>query len=256
MNLRFIGTGTIGSARIKNKLSRDYRRFSTLLIGERILIDPSADIFEFEENFMLTGLYREVTDVLITHSHLDHFSISAIEQLASKHRINVFCDGTLKGSLTGLPNVHTAAISPFSLFSAAGCEILPLPANHRTENPAETPYNFAIQDADKTLFYGIDGGWLNADAWQVLGKLKPSCFVLECALGTGGYSPMCIYHNNFDMVLKIKSIIESAGAYADGAKFIISHIPSGKKAATHEEISALAAEHGIKAAYDGYFVSI
>ena len=52
IKLRFIGTGGIGGVRIKNKLSKEYRRFSTFLIDERIIIDPSEDVFEFEESFM------------------------------------------------------------------------------------------------------------------------------------------------------------------------------------------------------------
>ena len=89
INIRFLGTGSLGSVRPKNKLSKEYRRFSTLLIDERIIIDPSEDIFELEESFMLSGLYRGVDSVLITHSHLDHFSISAIERLASHGEISV-----------------------------------------------------------------------------------------------------------------------------------------------------------------------
>ena len=255
MNLRFIGTGTLGSARIRNKLSRDYRRFSTLLIDERILIDPSADIFEFEENFMLGGLYLNATDVLITHSHLDHFSISAIEQLAAKRRITVFCDQTLTEALAAIPNVLTVGISAFSLFRIDDYEILPLPSNHTTDNKAEVAYNFVIQ-REKTIFYGLDGAWINAESWQILKALKPSCFVLECALANSDYSPACFYHNNLDMVKKIKSIIEEAGALSDGAKFIISHIPTSKKLSIHEELSSLCDECGIKVAYDGYFVSV
>lgn len=255
MNLRFLGTGALGSARIKNKLSRDYRRFSTLLIDERILIDPSADIFEFEENFMLTGLYRGATDVLITNSHLDHFSISAIEQLATKRKITVFCDQTLTEALRSVPNVTAVGISPFNLFRIDDYEILPLPSNHTTDNRKEIAYNYVIQ-RDKTLFYGLDGAWINAESWQILKALKPSGFVLECTLANAEYSPACFYHNNLDMVKKIKSIIEGAGALSDGAKFIISHLPTSKKQSIHEELSELAAQCGIKVAYDGYFVAL
>ena len=255
MNLRFIGTGTLASARIKNKLSKDYRRFSTLLIDEKILIDPSQDIFEFEESFMLSGLYNTVKSVLITHSHLDHFSISAIEELAAKRCITVYCDKAIAPLLSEVNGVSVVSISPFSLFKAEDYDILPLPSNHKTDIPSETAYNFLIRK-DKTLFYGLDGAFINPEAWKILGELKPGAYVLECALADGGYSRASVFHNNFDMVLAIKAIIEEAGALNPNTKFIISHIPTSKKRSIHDELSALAADHGVKVAYDGYYLAI
>lgn len=255
MNLRFIGTGTLGTARIRNKLSKDYRRFSTLLIDEKILIDPSQDIFEFEESFMLSGLYRSAGDVLITHSHLDHLSISALEQLAAKRDITVYCDKTIVPALSEIKGLVAVAISPFLRFKIGDYEILPLPSNHKTDVPAETAYNFIIRN-EKTLFYGLDGAFINPEAWKVLGELKPNAYVLECTLAQAGYTKACVYHNNFDMVVATKAVIESAGALTENTKFIISHIPTSKKTSIHEELCTLASEHGIRVAYDGYYLAI
>ena len=46
IELRFLGTGSLGDKRPKNKLSKDYRRFPTLLIGSQVLIDPS-EVLQF-----------------------------------------------------------------------------------------------------------------------------------------------------------------------------------------------------------------
>ena len=87
INLRFLGTGGLGGARTRKRLSKDYRRFPTLLVNERYLIDPSEDVFEFEESFMLDDLTKNARDVFITSSALDHFSVSAVERLASRGRV-------------------------------------------------------------------------------------------------------------------------------------------------------------------------
>ena len=254
MNLRFIGTGSLGSFRIRNKLSRDYRRFSTLLIDEVLLIDPSEDIFEFEESFMLSGIYSGVEAVLITHSHLDHLSISALERLAAKRPITVYCDTAIAHMLLDVKNVSVSQIHPFLGFRIGEYEILPIPANHKTDIPKEIPYNFVIR-RDKTIFYGLDGAWITPDALGILEELKPNAYVLECA-NTGDYSRECVLHNNLDMVFAIKSIVESAKAHSENSKFIISHIPTGKKHPTHEMLSLKTAEQGVRVAYDGYYLAI
>ena len=115
ISLRFFGTGGLGSVRIRNKLSKDYRRFSTLLVDEKILIDPSEDIFEFVETFLLSGILDGVNDVFITHSHLDSFSVSAIENLARDRALRVFASAVLRDELSGIKNVEFVEISPFSL---------------------------------------------------------------------------------------------------------------------------------------------
>ena len=124
ISLRFFGTGALDSFRIKNRLSKEYRRFSTLLIDEKIIIDPSEDIFEFVESFMLQGILDDVRDVFITHSHIDHFSISALERLASDKRIRVFASSAMKDEIATIKNVDYTEIYPFAEFEYG---ILPCP---------------------------------------------------------------------------------------------------------------------------------
>ena len=155
ISLRFFGTGGLGAARVRNKLSKDYRIFSTLLFDERIIIDPSEDIFEFVESFMLSGILDNVRDVFITHSHLDSFSISAIEGLAKYSKIRVYASSALGGELSSVKTVEFIEISPFSLHKIDGYSVLALPANHATDNPAETPLNFLIEAQGKTVFYAL-----------------------------------------------------------------------------------------------------
>ncbi len=256
INLRFFGTGGIGSARPKNKLSKDYRRFSTLLIDEKIIIDPSEDIFEFVESFMLSGILDEVKDVFITHSHPDHFSLSAIEGLAKKCSLRVYASEALETEISGVRNVEYVKLIPFGLVKIGKYSILPLPSNHKTDIPNETPLNFIIECDDKTLLYALDGAFIDADAWQVLKEVKLDVAVLDFGAGISDYSSACVLHNNIQTVTAMREIFISSGVASESTKFILSHIPSGKKSPTHEEITSTIADTPFKLAYDGYFLGV
>lgn len=256
INLRFFGTGGIGSARVKNKLSKDYRRFSTLLIDEKIIIDPSEDIFEFVESFMLSGMLDEVSDVFITHSHLDHFSISAIEKLAERKTVRVYASEALGDELTDLCNVEYVKITPLALQKIGKYSILPLPANHKTDIQDEIPLNFLIECDAKTIFYALDGTFIDAAAWQILKEVKLDVAILDLGAGISDYSPACAFHNNLKMACAVRDVFMSAGTASDSTKFILSHLPSGKKNPMHDALCEAVSDTPFKVAYDGYFLGV
>ena len=256
ISLRFFGTGGLGSVRIRKKLSKDYRRFSTLLVDEKILIDPSEDIFEFVESFLLSGILDGVNDVFITHSHLDSFSVSAIENLARDRALRIFASAVLRDELSGIKNVEFVEIFPFSLNKIGDFSVLALPANHATDVPGEVPFNFLIESQGKTFFYGIDGAFIDADAFRVLREVKLDAVILDFALGLSDYSAESASHNNLKSAITVRDIFISSGIASEGTKFILSHIPSGKKNPTHDELREALSELPFTPAYDGYFLGI
>ncbi len=256
INLRFPGTGGLGTARSRRRLSKDYRRFPALLINEKILIDPSEDIFEFEESFMLSGIFKDVRDILITNSALDHLSICCIERIAAKSPIRVYATEHLRDEISSIPNVEFITISPFGLIKVEGCSILPLPANMRTEILGEIALNFLVEYEGKTFFYGLDGAWLHPDAFHVLKEVKLDAVILECALGTQPYSKECVGHNNLAMAMAVKDILISAGIASANTKFILSHLPTGKSGSVHDELCDAVKDTPFKIAYDGYYLGI
>lgn len=256
INLRFPGTGGLGAARSRKKLSKDYRRFPSLLINEKILIDPSEDIFEFEESFMLSGIFKDVGDVFISNSSLDHLSICCIEKMAAKSALRVYATEALRTEIAPIRGVEFIPISPFGLVRIGECGILPLPANFRTDNPSETALNFLIECESKTFFYGLDGAWLNTDAFRVLKEVKLDAVILDCALGNGAYSPDAVNHNNLAMAIAVKDILLSAKIASENTKFILSHLPTGKSGSVHDELCEAVKDTPFKVAYDGYYLGI
>ena len=256
ISLRFLGTGGLGSVRIKNTLSKEYRRFSTLLIDEKIIIDPSEDIFEFVESFMLQGMLDEVTDVFITHSHLDHFSLTAIEKLAYRKRIRVFASSSMKDELLTLKNIDYIEISPFAMQNIGKYTVIPLPANHKTDIPFETTLNYIIESEGKRIFYALDGAFINAAAMEVLREISLDAIIIDCAMGNEPYSDNSVNHNNLDMIRIIYDVFKSTNTANENTKFILSHIPTVKRRFIHDEMCEATADSPFKIAYDGYFLGV
>ena len=76
------------------------------------------------------------------------------------------------------------------------------------------------------------------------------------ALGLSGYSHESANHNNLSSALTVREILLASGVASDSTKFILSHIPSGKKNPTHDEICEAIKELPFTVAYDGYFLGI
>ena len=132
-------------------------------------------------------------------------------------------------------------------------EIITLPTNHKTENFEEKCLNF-ILTGEKTLFYALDGGFLNNDAFAFLKTLKLDAIILDTALEIEGATEKNLYHNDIYTTGRIKDILLSSKIAHEGTKFILSHIPSPRRRAIHEELSPIAKELGLTLAYDGYFL--
>ena len=134
--------------------------------------------------------------------------------------------------------------------------MLALPSNHATDVPCEAALNFLIEAQGKSIFYGIDGAFIDADAFRVLKEIKLDVAILDFALGLSGYSTESANHNNLSSALTVRDIFLASGVASDSTKFILSHIPSGKKNPTHDEICEALSELPFTPAYDGYFLGV
>ena len=253
ISARFLGTGALGAHKGKNPLIKDYRRFPSLLIDEKIIIDPSEDIFEFAESFMLDGIYDGVQDVLITHSHPGHLSIGAIERLARRRRVRVYASDTLREELSEIAGVDFFPIYRFTPLRVAGYDIVPCPSNHKTDNHAECAFNFYIS-GEKAIFYGLDGAWLLSETFKFLKHAGADAFVMDLGGEVGNHGEECFYHNSLGMAKSLREALINSGAARQSAKFLLSHIPTVKNSPKHQQLEEELADFtDIKITYDGYY---
>ena len=254
MKIRFLGTG-YGECKTKKKTSKDYRKSGGVLIDDKILIDAPLDIFEVADELGLSDILSKVSDVLISHSHPAHFSPDAVSRLSERKRLNVYATRPVLSAITPSQNLALFEITQFTKFQLSEYEILTLPTNHKTDFADEKCLNFIIS-GEKTLFYALDGGFINTDAFRALKAYKLDAVIADTALEIEGASEKNLYHNDIHTVARIRDIFVSAKISHENTKFILSHIPSPRRRAIHEELAPIAKEYGLTLAYDGYFLRI
>ena len=253
MRIRMLGTG-YGECKIKKKSVMDFRRRGGVLVDERILIDAPADIFEVADELGFNDMFERVSHVIISHSHEGHFSTDTLLALAKKP-IRVYATGKVLDLIPENENIEKIKLSTSAPIEFDGYTLYSLPANHATDIKGEMCLNFIIS-SDKALLYALDGGGINFNAWKTVSQLKLDAVITECALELSPTVYASTYHNNIEAARALRSIFISGGICTEGAKFVLTHIPSSKKRSIHAELSDAARAGGMYVAYDGYYFSI
>ena len=258
MILRFLGTGTAG-CKIKKKNTREYRRRTTLFIDEKILINPTVDIFDFEESFNMSGMLRRISAILITDTlSLD---IEAVRRLTERNTIPVLASAFVLNQLGDCPGVRAAYLSPFNLTQLGEYKILPLPLGRRTENARECPLGFYISH-DKNILYTTPGGMLRYDAWQLIGKLasdesmRLDAVVLDGSRGDATFGAEDFEALSFEGAALTMAILKSGGVARERCFFLVANVPTDKKRNCHEEWLPVVQEKEMILTYDGYFLGM
>ncbi len=254
MNIRILGTG-YGECKIKKKTSKDFRHRGGVVIDERVLIDAPSDIFDTAFDLASIEMLSKIGAVIISHSHEGHFSPDAITRLAQRRKIKLFASEFVLDMLPDTPNVEKCPIMPFLPFEFEGYKIIPLPANHSTDNVSEDVFNF-ILTSGKTLFYALDGALLNYETFKILSGLKIDAVIADCALEYSEVGPRSMQHGSLQTATLVRDILVGYGICQPNVRFVLTHIPTDKKREIHVPLSEKASEVGLFVAYDGYFISL
>lgn len=222
MKLRFLGTGAADFDISKPSDDINFRRFSSLLINDDLLVDPGPCIFEFRDTFGLPSLFDNVKTVINTHPHSDHFNASSAARL-------------------GLEKL--ADIDMFSTREIGGYRITALPANHETSVGAK---HFIITEiaSGKTLFYGCDGAWLPYRTYREIMNHRFDLMIFDGTIGEIDGDYRIFEHNDIRMVAEMKKTL--AGVCP---RFMISHLARTLHG-THAETVEICKKYGIEVAYD------
>ena len=224
MKLLFLGTGAADWT-TKNEQG-EFRRFSSALVDETLLIDPNAQALE-----ALVAYGKKASDVryiINTHPHADHFNKDVVK--------------ALKKQGAKFVKLQAGQIKRLGKYTISA-----LPANHKT---AKTAAHFLISDGEKTLFYGLDGAWLTYEEWRAITKAKPQFAVFDGTIGFVDGDERIFEHNNLPMVLEMKKTLSP---YIE--RFCISHLARTLHPA-QKEVESLLHKEDILVAYDGLEVEI
>ena len=224
MKLLFLGTGAADWTQ-KNEYG-EFRRFSSALIDNELLIDPNAQCLDALNAY--GKQQKNVSYVLNTHAHADHYDKNAVK--------------TLKKQGAKLLKMKAGDKKRVGRY-----EITALPANHGTCKHA---VHFLISDGEKTIFYGLDGAWLTYEEWRAIVKVRPDFAVLDGTIGFIGGDERIFEHNDLSMVLEMQKTLSPFIQ-----RFCVSHLARTLHPSQAEVQASLQKEH-ILVAYDGLEVEI
>lgn len=225
MKLTFLGTGASDWPRVKQPEMTFFRRNSSCLINDDLLIDPGPGVPDAIDEFKIA--VSDIKYVLNTHRHYDHYNENTLRYLTECGAEFIEAD-----------NGETVRFG--------GYTVKVLGANHRV--PTQ---HYLINDGEHTLFYGMDGAWLlyeEFDAIRSMGSVDLA--VLDGTVGFIDGDYRVFEHNNLYMVLEMK---RSLAPYVK--RFAINHIAYTLHT-DHATLESAMLEHGIVTAYDGLTIDL
>jgi len=250
---------------------KNFRRRSSLIINEDLLIDIGPDIISssFYHNIPLSG----IRICLQTHFHEDHFdpeilmsrhneygsiNIDEISILASKGTIrymdsiiNRRCDyGSIINCATQKSlGIKVNIVNQFERIKVGRYYVTGLPANHGL--PEHGCLIYIIEDNEKCILYATDTSIIHESVWEYLRhkKIFFDLIILDCTYGIGYQSRQGDHLAVKDFVLHIKRF-KSESLVNETTKIYATHL-SHEGILEHEIFDHYAMENGFRIAYDG-----
>ncbi len=244
---------------------KNLRSRSQALVNDDLLIDFPADSFSHMQQNGLN--FSAVKDLLVTHSHMDHFSPTDLHLRSTSYYAHNLTTPhlTLHGNErvmkllereritreeepndTGITAVLVEAYKPFT---AGKYRVTALPAFHAMNEKA---FVYLIEDGEKTLLYLHDTGELFDEVYEYLAanKVKADLISYDCtyvALPSGGG------HMGLDSCPKVRARLASIGVAHENTVHVINHFSHNGKL-IHDELEPAAKELGFLTSYDGMVV--
>ena len=224
MKITFLGTGAADWKFQKHKDIEGFRRNSSVLIDDCLLIDPGADVPNALQTFDKS--MEKIQYIINTHKHFDHYNEDTVRYL----------------SQADFYPMRAGDVQTIGRYTVTA-----LRANHST---CEDAVHFIISDGEKTVFYGLDGAWLMYDEVIAIQKCGTDLAILDATIGDIPGDYRIFEHNNLNMVVEIKRTLEK---YIK--QFFISHMARTLHTSHHELVERMK-PHGIEVAYDGCEIEI
>lgn len=244
------------------KGGKNLRTRSQAMVNDDLLLDFPADSFSHMQKNSLD--FSAVRYLLITHSHMDHFSPTDLHlRSGSYYAHNLTSDSlTLYGNERVMklleservtrseePNdtgISAVCIKAYSPFICGRYRITPLPANHAA---GENAFVYLIEDGEKTLLYLHDTGLLCDDVYTYLKEQNVHADLVsyDCTfviLPSGGG------HMGLDSCPAVRKRLEEIGVSDENTVSVINHFSHNGKL-IYDELEPVAKEAGFLTSFDG-----
>lgn len=226
MNITFLGSGAADWDWVN--CPPGTRKSTCTLFGTTCLLDAGPGVLRGLADVHASP--ARVTDLLITHSHSDHFhrdSILAIAR-AGRRRLRVWGPPQALARLDSETcDVHP--LLPGDVFRVAGMRVVALLANHAVERDlSEQPLHYAFLGRGVRLLYALDGAWFCTKARLALKTFlggKPLTTVIWDATCGGTFRDWRFAeHNDLRMIDDLRAAMLGDGLVAESTLHVFTHI--------------------------------
>ena len=266
MKLTFLGTGAADWDINAYVPGKEFRRFSAALVNDDLLIDPGPHIFHFVRSVDRPGMFEGVRNVIVTHTHADHFCSATVEKLCLGKPCTLWGDRACLRRLEQDLGPEKAAQIDFSETEVRRAEpyrigryvVRPLRSNHATDDSAETTRLYVIEEPEthRILYYGCDSAWIPTESWNVIKTLPVNALVLEDTCGELAPDDWRIFeHNTLEMLELMLRMFRKYGCFSPDVRYYTSHMARTLHT-DHETLKRKLAALGVTPAYDGMEITV
>ncbi len=255
MDIQFLGTGAadwdwsrFGDSEIRGS--------SGTLLGGHILIDAGDTGFGNLTRFGVDP--GAVTDLLVTHSHRDHFMPGEVRRIAEAPRREPLRLWALPQALARIPDglCDKRPLGKGDTFDLGALHFTVLPANHTVEDLGEECFHFLVEAGGKRLLYALDGGWLTALTRRMLTDKPLDMIVWDATSGNTCGDWRFAEHNDLAMIDRMRRGLEGLGLIGPGTTHVFNHIARTLWPESANERRQLAERFGGVLTFDGLELSL
>ena len=258
MKVTFLGTGAADWDINAYAPGAFHRRFSSVLINRDLLVDPGPHVFHFCETEGTPDLLENVKNIIVTHSHGDHFNSATVARLCVGKDCTLWADPACMRKLIRELGEETAAKIRFVEtrrnrdYEIGGYKVTSLRSNHATDAPDEDARIYLIEEDGRILFYGCDSAWIPTVSWNVIKAKAVNAMVLELTCGeTATYDWRIFEHNTPEMLDIMLTMFRKYNLFAPDVKYYVSHLALTLHT-DHEGLVRYLEPREVTPAYDGF----
>lgn len=248
--------------RAREKGGKNIRSRSSVIFDDVLKVDFPPDFFHHAimQNLRLAS----IKDLLITHTHYDHFHpgdlFNRIESFAHgiEHPLEIYGHDIAMHELRkALPasqfnrRFSLNLVQPFQEVEIETAKITPLVADH---DRLQTCLLYYIERNGKKIFYGNDTGWFPEETWEWLQGKQVDLAILDC---TGGFNndKRARNHMCIETVIEVQKRFKEEKSLAEDGKIVATHFTHNSKL-LHDEFVEAFDPYGIIVAYDGMILNL